>query len=117
MRRIKRMALQITPRTPYINWANSLEESGVKLGSKYLPEGSIDLIKDSDDLEPNLEEVLDRHSAATLEEELGTRHRGEADWPQRGDLAMFLARFEVAVRSQVLDLVGGCLRTERDVRY
>jgi hypothetical protein len=117
MRRVKRMAIQVRPKAPYINWANGLEEGGVKLGSEYLPEGNIYLIEDSDDLALNLEALLDRHYAAIFEEELGAWHRVDADWPQRRDLATFLAWFEVEVHSQVFDLVGGWLRTERYVRY
>jgi hypothetical protein len=83
MRRVKRMAIQVRPKAPYINWANGLEEGGVKLGSEYLPEGNIYLIEDSDDLALNLEALLDRHYAAIFEEELGEWHRVDADWPQR----------------------------------
>ncbi len=111
------MAVQVIPKAPCINWANGLEEGGVKLGSESMPEGNIYLIEDSDDLDLTVEALLDRHYAAIFEEELGAWHRVEADWPQRRDLATFLAWFEVEVPSQVFDLVGGWLRTERYVRY
>src|SRR5258706_12219970 len=98
MRRVKRTAVRVTPKVPYNNWANGLEEGGVKLGSGYMPEGNIYLIEDSNDLELNLERLLERHYTAIFEEELGTWYRVEAEWPQRRDLA--------------IDLVGGWLRTE-----
>jgi hypothetical protein len=117
MRRVKRMAVRVTPKAPYIQWANGLEEGGVKLGSEYMPDNNIYLVEDSDDLELDLEQLLEPHYAAIFEEELGARHRREADWPQHRDLATFLAWFEVDLHSQVFDLIGGWLRTERYVRY
>ena len=71
MRRVKRMAVRVTPKAPYLNWANGLEEGGVKLGSEYMPEGNIYLIEDGDGLALNLEELLDRYYAAIFDEELG----------------------------------------------
>ena len=65
------MAVRVTPKAPYIQWANGLEEGGVKLGSEYMPERNIYLIEDGDDLALNLEALLDRHDAAIFEEELG----------------------------------------------
>ncbi len=91
MRRVKRMAVRVTPKAPHINWANGLEAGGVKLGSESMPEGNSYLIEDGDDLALNLEELQDRLSAAIFEEELGAWHRVEAEGPQRRDLAAFLA--------------------------
>ncbi len=82
-----------------------------------MPEGTIYLIEDSDDLALNLEALLDRHDATIFEEELGAGHRMEAAGPQRRDLATFLAWFEVEVHSQLFDLVGRWLHTDRNVRY
>ncbi len=89
----------------------------MKLGSEYMPEGNIYLIEESSDLKLKLEQLLERHYMTIFEEELGAWHRVEADWPQRRDLSTFLAWFEVDVHSQVFDLVGGWLRSERYVRY
>ncbi len=66
MRRVKRMAVRVTPKAPHINWANGLEAGGVKLGSESMPAGNSYLIEDGDDLALNLEELLDRHSAANF---------------------------------------------------
>jgi len=35
MRRVKRTAVIVIAKQPYIDWANSLEEGGVKLGEDY----------------------------------------------------------------------------------
>ncbi len=80
MRRVKRMAVRVTPKAPYFNWANGLEKGGVKLGNDDTPDANIYLIEDSDDLELNLERLLKRHYGAIFEEALGAWHRLEADW-------------------------------------
>jgi hypothetical protein len=41
MRRVKRTAVIVKPKQPYIDWANSLEDGGVKLGEDYVPEHTI----------------------------------------------------------------------------
>ena len=46
MRRVKRAALSVKPKQPYIDWANGLDEDGVKIGTEYTPEGTIYLVDD-----------------------------------------------------------------------
>ncbi len=46
MRRVKRTAVIVIPKQPYIDWANSLEEGGVKLGEEFTPEHTIYLVED-----------------------------------------------------------------------
>ena len=38
MRLVKRAAITVTPKQPYIDWANSLDENGVKIGEDFQPE-------------------------------------------------------------------------------
>ncbi len=89
----------------------------MKIGSEFTPEANIYLIEDSGEVQLDLETLLKPYYAAIFEQELGARHRVEADWPTRRDLRTFLAWFEVDVHSLVFDLVGGWLRSERYVRY
>lgn len=35
MRLVKRAAVTVTPKKPYITWANSLDEDGVKIGEYF----------------------------------------------------------------------------------
>ena len=46
MRRVKRTAITVKPKQPYIEWANGLEEGGVKLGEEYTPELNVYLVED-----------------------------------------------------------------------
>ncbi len=117
MRRVRRTAISLKAKQPYIKWANGLEAGGVKIGTEFTPEGNIYLIADSADQPVTLETLLEPYYAAIFEEELGAWHRVEADWPRRRDLTTFLAWFDVEVHSLVLDLVGGWLRSERYDRY
>ena len=46
MRRVKRAAVNIKRSQPYIDWANSLEPGGVKIGVDFRPEGRVYLVED-----------------------------------------------------------------------
>lgn len=117
MRRVKRMAIRLRPKQPYIQWANALDEDGVKIGIDFTPEENIYLLPESDEPLHNLARLLEPYYQDIFEEELGSWHRVEADWPARRDLTTFLAWFEVEVHSMVLDLGGRWLWSERYERY
>jgi hypothetical protein len=44
MRRVKRTAISLRPKQPYIQWANGLEEDGVKSGIDFTPEENVYLL-------------------------------------------------------------------------
>ena len=113
MRRVKRTAVRVKPKQPYIDWANGLDEDGVKLGTEYTPEGTIYLVDDLAEGRSDLEPYFD----ILFEEELNAWHRREEDWPQERDFALFQAWFEIEIHSLVLDLKGGWLWTERYEAY
>lgn len=117
MRRVKRTAISLKPKQPYIDWANALNEGGVKIGTEFTREETIYLIADSTDQRLDLETFLGPYYAAIFEEELGAWHRVEDAWPSRRDLRTFLAWFDVEVHTMVLDLVGRWIRSERYIRY
>jgi hypothetical protein len=109
--------VRVKPKQPSIDWANGLDEDGVKLGREYTPEGTIylgdDLAKDGLDLELLLEPYFE----IIFDEELNAWRRREEDWPQERDFALFQAWFEIEIHSLVLDLQGGWVWTERYERY
>ena len=45
-RQVKRTALVIKPKQPYIQWANALDDDGVKLGEDFEPEHGVHLVDD-----------------------------------------------------------------------
>ncbi len=61
MRRVKRTAISLKPKQPYVDWANGLEEGGTKIGVDFTPEENIYLIADSVDQPDDLETLLEPH--------------------------------------------------------
>ena len=112
MRLVKRTAITLKPKQPYLDWANQLDD-GPKIDAETDSEASIYLLEDDSDFEFDLEALLKPHYKEIFEEELESWHRNKADWPVARDLATFLAWFDVEVHSMVFDLVGRALRTER----
>jgi hypothetical protein len=114
MRLVRRAAITVTPKQPYIDWANRLDEDGVKIGEDFQPEQQIYLIGDVSDVFPfDRDEIVRPYFKAMFDEELNDWHQQESDWPASRTYATFLAWFEVEVHSMVLDLKGSWLiRTE-----
>jgi hypothetical protein len=114
MRLVKRAAITVTPKQPYIDWANSLDEDGVKIGEDFWPERRVYLIGDVSEVIPFDRDVIVRpYFKAIFDEELNSWYRLERAWPARRTYETFLEWFEVEVHSMVLDLQGGRLiRTE-----
>ncbi len=50
MRLVKRAAITVTPKQPYITWANAIDEDGVKIDEDFAPEKSVYLIGDVSDV-------------------------------------------------------------------
>ena len=115
MRLVQRAAITVTPKQPYIDWANNLDEGGVKIDEDFQTERHIYLIGDVSDIFPFDRDVIVRpYFKAIFEEELNGWHRRESGWPAPRTYEIFLAWFEVEVHSMVLDLEDSRLiRTER----
>lgn len=114
MRLVKRAAITVTPKQPYIDWANGLDEDGVKIGEDFQPERRVYLIEDVSHVIPFERDVIVRpYYKAIFDEELNSWHRRESAWPAPRTYETFLAWFEVEVHSMVLDLPGRrTIRTE-----
>jgi hypothetical protein len=59
MRRLIRPALSVRPKQPYLDWANTLEAGGVKIGQEFMPETSIYLAEDTTEPVPALCRLLE----------------------------------------------------------
>jgi hypothetical protein len=114
MRLVKRAAIIVTPKQPYITWANALDEDGVKIDEDFEPEKNVYLIGDVSDIIPFERDVIVRpYFKAIFEEELNSWYQLESTWPALRTYEIFLEWFEVEVHSMVLDLEGSRLiRTE-----
>jgi hypothetical protein len=116
-REVKRTALVIKPKQPYIQWANALDEDGVKLGVDFEMEGRVYLVDDASGFERDVEATVAPHFEFIFEEELNAWHRVESEWPARRDFDTFLEWFEVEYHSMVIDLGRGRVRTWPYWRY
>ncbi len=82
---LKRTAIIVKPKEPYIMWANSLDADSVKLGEDFEPEHTVYLIEDIADSEMvEVEVMIEPHYQFIFEEELNGWHRRENDWPDKG---------------------------------
>jgi hypothetical protein len=85
MRLVKRAAITVTPKQPYLDWANAIDEGGVKIGEDFEPEKNVYLIGDVSDVIPFDRDVIVRpYFKAIFEEELNSWHRREREWPCAG---------------------------------
>jgi hypothetical protein len=114
MRLVKRAAITVKSKKPYITWANSLDEDWVRIGEDFTPEGCVYLIGDVADVIPlDRDVIVQPYFKAIFEEELNSWHRREGEWPSSRTYETFLEWFEVEVHSMVLDLQGSrMIRTE-----
>ena len=113
MKRVKRTAVIVIPKEPFINWANSVDDRNVKFGDNPTPEHTIYLIEDIPDYVVDTVDIIKPHFEFIFMEELNSWHRLESDWPPNRDLETFLEWFEIQIHSMVLDLPRGRLKTER----
>ena len=113
IRQLRRTAIIVKRKEPYIQWANSLDEDGIKLGEEFEPEHTIYLIEDMTGYLIDIEGMIAPHYEFIFEEELNSWHRRESDWPARRDFATFLEWFEVECHSVVVDLCPGRIKTKR----
>lgn len=99
MRSINRVAIVVSPKPAFFDWAAGLEggvgESPTSWCSVYLAESS-------EDEEP--EKTLERHFKQVFEEQLEGWHTRKADWPSPRTFAMFQEWFDADIGDLVLDL-------------
>ena len=113
MNSINRSVILVKPKSPYIEWANSLDEDGPKLNiEKPYDENTIYLV-DEIGYQSDIEKVIKKHYAKIFEYELFSWHRREEDWPQQRDLRTFRKWFSVEAHSEVIDLCNYVLETEQ----
>ncbi len=99
---LNRAALIVTPAQPYIDWAVSLDDSGIT-PSDDSDERTVYLIPECDG-EDEIDEILELVFAEIFERELEAWHTHEPDWPQNRTLAMFKRWFKIEIHSMIEDL-------------
>ena len=100
---INRSAVIVRPRKPYIEWALSLDDSGVVPDIE--GEKTIYLIPEyGDDLEAI--KVLSKCFDIIFERELAGWHTDESAWPKKRNFKMFRNWFSFEFHSVVEDICG-----------
>lgn len=101
---INRGALTVRHKQPYIDWAASLDDSGI------LPrvdgEKTVYLIRNWFD-EKDQEEIVELYYEDLFENALWMWHTDESTWPKNRDLKTFHEWFSLEFHSMVEDLCGG----------
>jgi hypothetical protein len=110
-----RVAVAVTRKQPYIDWANSFDDGGPELTAD-LADGrrTIYLVPESDE-EPDRKGILVEFWQEIFEEELAGWMQEEEDWPSPLTREMFDAWFEVEVTDSVFDLTPEEPLTQADV--
>ncbi len=101
---LNRAALIVRPKQPYLDWARTLDDSGI------LPdpaeEETVYLIPSYED-DDEAERLLRRIYGEIFERELYGWHTDESAWPQNRTLALFRSWFQIELHSVVEDIVAG----------
>lgn len=103
---LNRCALIVRPKQPYLDWAASLDDSGIVPDPQ--DEQTVYLIPSFED-DNEGERVLKRVYAEVFERELVAWHTDDTAWPKNRNLAMFRKWFDIELHSIVEDLCGYAL--------
>jgi hypothetical protein len=98
-----RVAMTVTRKQPYIDWANSLDDGGPVLTAELDDRRTIYLAPESGN-EPGLGKLLDEFWRPIFEEELAAWMSSEEDWPTPLTRDMFEAWFEIQLTESIVDL-------------
>ena len=102
MKTINRTAILVTPKQPYIDWANSFDDDGPKFDEEATITTAF-LIPDSYD-EFNYQSWLEENYLGIFKQELDAWMQAPESWPQKVTYQLFREWFEVRVAVELIDL-------------
>ena len=102
-RMLNRGALTVRPKQPFIDWAATLDDSG--LVPDVEGEQTVYLIPSFED-DGEAERTLRKVYAEVFVRQLFAWHTDEAAWPKNRTLAMFRKWFQIEMHSMIEDLCG-----------
>ena len=103
---INRGVVMLRPAAPFLEWAKSLDDSG--LAPDPNDERTVYLVPEWED-DAGKERVLRAVFTELFEQELFGWHTDEADWPQMRGLREFRKWFDIEMHSMVVDVCGDAL--------
>ncbi|NLP06048.1 hypothetical protein GX411_08885 [Candidatus Fermentibacteria bacterium] len=107
---INRAALIVRPAGPYIEWAASLDDSGMVPDVE--GEMTVYLVPDFED-DREARRILEQVFETVFENELFGWHTDESAWPKNRTLDMFMKWFKVELHSVVEDLCDYAIEEDR----
>ena len=112
MELLKRIAIVVQPKEPYLAWARSLENDSPidtltpgELSSLYLAEEPVD--------DDEFDAIIEKHFKKIFAEKLEMWWRDKKAWPKKRNYAMFLEWFNVKVVDAVYDLKQSLVERRR----
>lgn len=105
MKTVNRTVLTVTPKKPFIDWANSFEDDDLQLELSD-PYSTAYLIPDDYD-EMNYDKFIRKQFATIFAIELGSWITDPDHWPKDRSCKIFREWFSVKVTDTVIDLGSG----------
>lgn len=106
---LNRAALIVRPLQPYLDWAKSLDDSG--LVPNQADEKTVYLVADYGN-DQEADQVLRGVYAEVFERELFAWHTDENDWPKKRTFAVFKQWFAIEMHSMVEDLCSDAIEDD-----
>ena len=115
MKLLNRSAFAVTPKQPFVDWANSLEQDDEGLNQtlsleEHQREGTVYLI-DEVESDTDFDAALAAHWVAIFENELAAWDEMADAWPEPRSQELFNKWFEVKPQVMALDLASQPLMT------
>ena len=99
-----RVAMTVTRKQPYIDWANAFDDDGPTLTPEFADDRRTIYLAPESVAEPELEDLLQEFWQQIFEEELSAWMQHEEDWPAPLTREMFDTWFGVELTGSVFDL-------------
>ncbi len=101
LKTINRSAISITPKQPYIDWANSFKDGGAGYDPDLLIGTTILMPDDYDEF--NYGKFIKKHYKKLFEEQLESWMKNPEMWPNKRSLKIFKEWFEIIPSDMILD--------------
>jgi hypothetical protein len=99
-----RVAIVVTRKQPYVDWANSVDDDGPKLTLELAVDRRATYLAPESDEQPDRDALLDEFWQQMFEEELSAWATPDENWPQPLTRELFDAWFDVELSDSVYDL-------------
>jgi hypothetical protein len=114
MKAVNRCVIVIKPKTPFLDWVNRTDESGVVLTLDEIGRDCTTYLMPEVGYDEELREFVELNYPLLFEQELAGWVWDEDEWPAKRSLHTFLEWFDVEFHSEVIDLAEGELLVTED---